>query len=157
MRNKILAIILLTIVSTVSTLAQNKKEEKMEKRIINPWKWQNERSYVQAVEVTKPEGTLYISGQTAIDDDGKSSTSDMKAQLIQSIENLERVIKEAGYECKNIVRLNIYTTSSEELFTCFDVFQNWVAEHSIKQASTVLEVRSLFETLKIELEVTVVK
>lgn len=154
MRNKILAIIVLT---TVSTLAQNKKEEKMEKRIINPWKWQNERSYVQAVEVTKPEGTLYISGQTAIDDDGKSSTSDMKAQLIQAIENLERVIKEAGYECENILRLNIYTTSSEELFTCFDVFQNWIAEHNIKQASTVLEVKSLFETLKIELEVTLVK
>lgn len=129
----------------------------MEKRIINPWKWQNERSYVQAVEVTKPEATLYISGQTAIDDDGKSSTSNMKAQLIQSIANLERVIKEAGYECKNIVRLNIYTTSSEELFNCFDVFQNWVTEHHIKQASTVLEVKSLFETLKIELEVTLVK
>ncbi|WP_179375988.1 RidA family protein [Winogradskyella wichelsiae] len=129
----------------------------MEKRIINPWEWQNERSYVQAVEVTKPEGTLYISGQTAIDDDGKSSTSNMKAQLIQAIENLESVIKEAGYECENIVRLNIYATSSEELFLCFDVFQNWITEHNIKQASTVLEVKSLFETLKVELEATVVK
>ena len=129
----------------------------MEKRIINPWEWQNERSYVQAVEVTKPEGTLYISGQTAIDDDGKSSTSNMKAQLIQAIENLESVIKQAGYECENIVRLNIYTTSFEELFSCFDVFQNWVTEHNIKQASTVLEVKSLFETLKVELEATVVK
>lgn len=141
----------------MSTLAQNKKEEQMEKRIINPWEWQNERSYVQAVEVTKPEGTLYISGQTAIDDDGKSSTSNMKVQLIQAIENLESVIKEAGYECENIVRLNIYTTSFEELFTCFDVFQNWITEHNIKQASTVLEVKSLFETLKVELEATVVK
>nr|WP_103192119.1 RidA family protein [Formosa algae] len=154
MRNKLLAIIVLT---TVSTLAQNKKEEKMEKRIINPWEWQNERSYVQAVEVTKPEGTLYISGQTAIDDDGKSSTSDMKDQLIQAIENLVSVIKEAGYECENIVRLNIYTTSSEELFSCFDVFRNWITKYNIKQASTVLEVKSLYETLKVELEVTVVK
>ncbi|PNW27316.1 RidA family protein [Formosa algae] len=129
----------------------------MEKRIINPWEWQNERSYVQAVEVTKPEGTLYISGQTAIDDDGKSSTSDMKDQLIQAIENLVSVIKEAGYECENIVRLNIYTTSSEELFSCFDVFRNWITKYNIKQASTVLEVKSLYETLKVELEVTVVK
>lgn len=133
----------------------NKKQ--MEKRIINPWKWQNERSYVQAVEVKKAEGTLYVSGQTAIDADGKSSTADMKTQLIQSIQNLEKVITEAGYQCKNIVRLNIYTTSSEEFFTCFDVFQNWVTENNIEQASTVLEVNSLFETLKIELEATVVK
>ncbi|WP_271784727.1 RidA family protein [Aquimarina algiphila] len=129
----------------------------MEKRIINPWTWQNERSYVQAVEVTKAEGTLYVSGQTAIDDDGKSSTGNMKTQLIQAIQNLEKVIIQAGYECKNIVRLNVYTTSSEELFTCFDVFQNWVTQHNIKQASTLLEVKSLFETLKIELEATVVK
>ncbi|MBM1106922.1 RidA family protein [Aurantibacter crassamenti] len=129
----------------------------MEKRIINPWQWQNERSYVQAVEVTKVEGTLYVSGQTAIDSDGKSSTDDMKTQLVKTIQNVEKVINEAGYECKNIVRLNIFTTSTAELFSCFDIFQNWIAKHEIKQASTVLEVKNLFETLKIELEATVVK
>ncbi|EZH74169.1 endoribonuclease L-PSP [Aquimarina atlantica] len=129
----------------------------MEKQIINPWKWQDERSYAQAIEVKKPEGTLYVSGQTAINNDGKSSTGDMKFQLIESIKNLETVIEKAGYECKNIVRLNIYTTSSDEFFSCFDVFQNWITKHNIKQASTLLEVKSLFETLKVELEVTVVK
>nr|WP_082422515.1 RidA family protein [Aquimarina longa] len=156
MKNKVklLAIILLT---TVSTYAQNKKKEQMEKRIINPWKWQNERSYVQAIEVTKPEGTLYISGQTATNADGKSSTEDMKTQLIESLTNLEKVIKEAGYKCENIVRLNVYTTSTDELFSCFDIFQNWITKHNIKQTSTLLEVKSLFETLKVELEVTVVK
>ncbi len=151
---KILGVILLT---TVSTLAQNKKEEQMEKRTINPWQWQNERSYVQAVEVTNAKGTLYVSGQTAIDADGLSSAADMKNQLIQSIQNLEKVIEEAGFESKNIVRLNIYTTSSEELFSCFDVIQNWIQKNNIKQASTVLEVKVLFETLKVELEATVVK
>ncbi len=85
------------------------------------------------------------------------STEDMKSQLIQSIQNLEKVIKEAGYESKNIVRLNIYTTSSAEFFNCFNIFQNWITKHQIKQASTVLEITSLFETLKIELEATVVK
>ncbi|AXT63613.1 RidA family protein [Aquimarina sp. AD10] len=129
----------------------------MEKRIINPWKWQNERSYVQAVEVKQAEGTLYVSGQTAIDANGKSSTGDMKSQLIMAIQNLEKVIQEAGYKCENIVRLNVYTTSTEELFSCFNSFQNWISKHEIEQASTLLEVKSLFETLKIELEATVVK
>ncbi len=129
----------------------------MEKRIINPWQWQNERSYVQAVEVKKPEGTLYISGQTATNADGKSSIEDMKTQLIESLANLEKVITEAGYKCENIIRLNVYTTSTDELFSCFDIFQNWITRHNIKQTSTLLEVKSLFETLKVELEVTVVK
>ncbi|WP_340158330.1 RidA family protein [uncultured Maribacter sp.] len=129
----------------------------MERRIINPWEWQNERSYVQAVEVVKPEATLYISGQTAIDAAGISSTGNMRSQITDTISNLEKVIDEAGYACKNIVRLNIYTTSSDEFFASFDLFQNWVKKHGIKQTSTVLEVKSLFETLKVELEVTVVR
>lgn len=129
----------------------------MEKRVINPWQWQDKRSYVQAVEVKHAEGTLYVSGQTAINVDGQSSTGDMKSQLIQAIQNLEQVIREAGYDRRNIVRLNIYTTSSAELFESFDILQEWITQHGIKQASTVFEVKSLFETLKVELEATIVK
>ncbi|UYZ61542.1 RidA family protein [Hymenobacter weizhouensis] len=133
------------------------KAKQMEKRVINPWQWQDERSYVQAVEVTQAAGTLYCSGQTAISADGQPSTADMKTQLILTLQNLEQVISAAGYEPKNIVRLNIYTTSSAELFTCFDTLTAWVARHGIKQATTLLEVKSLFETLKVELEATVVR
>jgi 2-iminobutanoate/2-iminopropanoate deaminase len=129
----------------------------MEKRITNPWKWQDERSYVQAVEVTNVAGTLYVAGQAAVHPDGRSSTDDMRTQLQLAIQNLEKVITQAGYECRNIVRLNILTTSSEEFFTCFDALQDWIAKHGIKQASTFYEVKVLFETLKVELEATVVK
>ena len=38
----------------------------MEKQIINPWQWQENRSYVQAVEVTQAKGTLYVAGQAAV-------------------------------------------------------------------------------------------
>ena len=129
----------------------------MEKRIINPWTWQNERNYVQAVEVKNVVGTLYVSGQTAISDLGVSSTQDMKAQLIHALKNLERVITDAGYEPNGIVRLNIYTTSTAELWPHFSIFQEWTTKHGIQQSLTLLEVVSLFETLKVELEATVVK
>lgn len=129
----------------------------MEKRTINPWQWQNERSYVQAVEVKQPSSTLYCSGQAAVHPDGRSSTDDMETQLHLAIQNLEQVIGEAGYECQNIVRLNIYTTSSEEFWPHFPIFQAWIAKHGIKQATTLFEVKTLFETLKIELEATAVK
>ena len=129
----------------------------MEKRIVNPWQWQDQRSYVQAVEVKQAAGTLYCSGQAAVNADGQSSTDDMKAQLIQALQNLESVISEAGYEPQGIVRLNIYTTSSAELWPHFHIFQEWIAKHGVKQASTLVEVKSLFETLKIEFEATVVK
>lgn len=152
---KLTLVLGLAILTMTYSHAQNKNQ--MEKKEINPWEWQNQRSYVQAVEVKHAESTLYISGQTAINAEGESSNADMKTQLIKAIQNLEQVINEAGYDPENIVRLNIYTTSTEELLTCFDVFQAWVAKHGIKQATTVLEVKGLFETLKVELEATVVK
>lgn len=129
----------------------------MEKQITNPWKWQDQRRYVQAVEVKQVEGTLYVSGQTAINAEGESSTADMKTQLTEAILNLEQVIREAGYESKNIVRLNIYTTSTADLWPHFPILQDWIAKHGIMQATTLLEVKSLFETLTVELEATVVK
>ncbi|PJR04111.1 RidA family protein [Avrilella dinanensis] len=129
----------------------------MEKRIINPWKWQDERSYVQAVEVKNITGTLYCSGQAAIDPNGASSNEDMKSQLQLAISNLEEVITSAGYECEGIVRLNLYTTSMEELWPHFPILQEWIAQYNIKTALTAMEVKVLFETLKVELEATVVK
>ncbi|SFJ12185.1 Endoribonuclease L-PSP [Chryseobacterium indologenes] len=98
----------------------------MEKRTINPWQWQNERSYSQAVEVRNVESTLYCSGQAAIDPDGTSSDKDMKSQLQQAIANLEEVVITSGYECKGIVRLNIYTTSTQELWPHFPILQEWI-------------------------------
>jgi len=129
----------------------------MEKKIINPWEWQNARGYVQAVEIKNPQATLYVSGQTATDETGLSSDRDMQSQLKLAIENLEKVIREAEYELKNIVRLNIYTTSTTELFQHFHILSRWVSTNEMRQTSTVLEVKSLFETLKIELEAIVVK
>ncbi len=147
----------LLLILSMPLWAQTQKSNKMEKRIINPWEWQDKRSYVQAVEVKHVESTLYISGQTAISDDGISSNEDMKTQLTKALQNLETVISTAGYKPEGIVRLNIYTTSTAELWPNFQIFQDWVARHGVQQALTLLEVSSLFETLKVELEATVVK
>jgi 2-iminobutanoate/2-iminopropanoate deaminase len=130
----------------------------MKKTVFNPWTWQEELSYVQAVEVKEAAGTLYCSGQAAVHADGTSSNADMRTQLGLAIKNLETVITEAGYECRNIVRLTIYSTSSEEFIkNCFDVFRDFVAKHGMKQAVTLLQVVALNETLNVELEATVVR
>jgi len=129
----------------------------MEKRIINPWAWQNERNYAQAVEVKNIQSTLYVSGQTAIDDNGITSDADMRTQISKTFENLEKVILQADFELKNIVRLNVYTTDHPAFFENFDIWQNWITKHGIQQASNVIEVKTLFETLKVEMEATVVK
>jgi len=129
----------------------------MEKREINPWTWQDDRNYVQAVEVKNVQSTLYCAGQAAVHPDGTSSDADMKTQLLLAISNLETVIRESGYELKNIVRLNVYTTSNDEFLPHFDILKDWIAKSGIKQALTLFQVTNLFETLKVELEATAVR
>ena len=102
----------------------------MKKTVFNPWTWQEQLSYVQAVEVTETTGTLYCAGQAAVHADGTSSDADMRTQLALAIQNLETVISDAGYECRNIVKLTIYSTSTDEFINnCFDIFRAFVAKH----------------------------
>jgi 2-iminobutanoate/2-iminopropanoate deaminase len=147
-----------TILLANQATAQSLEKSKMEKTVINPWKWQDNLSYVQAVEVKNVQGTLYVSGQAAVHPDGTSSNADMRTQLGIAIQNLEKVISQANYDPKNIVRLTVYTTSSEEFIkNCFDLFQDFVAKHGMKQTVTLMQVVALYETLNVELEATVVK
>lgn len=147
-----------TILFANQATAQSFKKSKMEKIVINPWQWQDKLSYVQAVEVKNVQGTLYVSGQAAVHPDGTSSNADMRTQLGIAIQNLEKVISQANYDPKNIVRLTVYTTSSEEFIKkCFDLFQDFVAKHGMKQTVTLIQVVALYETLNVELEATVVK
>ncbi len=130
----------------------------MEKRTIDPWKWGEQTNSAQAVEVKNVSGTLYCSGQVALDENGIPSNADMRSQLQQTIQNLETLISEAGYETENIVRLNVYTTSVQEFFsTCMDIYVPFLHKNNIKQATTLLEVKGLFATLTVELEATVAK
>ena len=130
----------------------------MEKNTTDPWEWGKYTNSVQAVEVKQPQGTLYCSGQVAIDANGQPVVADMKTQLELTIRNLEQLISQAGYEPGGIVRLNVYTTSTQEFFTsCVQTYQTWIAKHGIKQATTMLEVKALFGGLTVELEATVVR
>jgi enamine deaminase RidA (YjgF/YER057c/UK114 family) len=130
----------------------------MQKTTFDPWAWGKNTNSVQAVEVKNVEGTLYCSGQVAMDANGVPSSADMRSQLIQTIANLEQLVSESGYECKNIVRLNIYTTNMNEFFTtCMDVYVPFLQQYGIQQATTGFEVKGLFATCTIELEATVVK
>ncbi|WP_299780616.1 RidA family protein [uncultured Formosa sp.] len=130
----------------------------MEKRTIDPWAWGKNTNSAQAVEVKNVAGTLYCSGQVAIDKNGVPSNADMRSQLMQTIANLEQLILESGYDCKNIARLNVYTTSTQDFFTtCMDIYVPFLQKYGIQQATTLLEVKGLFATLTVELEATVVK
>ncbi len=129
----------------------------MKTNTINPWKWQDNLGYAQAIEIKNNEGTLYCSGQAAMTADGKPAGGDMSAQITLSLQNLEEVIRKAGYLPKNIVRLNLYTTSITGFFAAYGRLASWLQGHGIVPSSTLLEVKALaFPELLVEIEATVV-
>lgn len=130
----------------------------MNKMIINPWQWQDNMGFAQAIEVKNNAGTLYCSGQAAMDADGKPVNGNMSEQLKLSLENLHIVIKQAGYDASNIVRLNFYTTSVSSFFEAYGTAIDWMKQHHCTPASTLVQVGALaFPELSIEIEATVVK
>ena len=92
----------------------------MERRVINPWSWQDQFNFVQANEVSDAQRMLICAGQTAIDDEGNPvHPGDMRAQVAQSLTNLETVLEKAGFELSDVVRLNYYTVDVDGFFEAF--------------------------------------
>ncbi len=130
----------------------------MQRRVINPWTWQDGYAFVQANEVTGHRRVLYCAGQTSVDAEGKPvHPGDMRAQLGQALDNLETVLQAAGFKLSDVVRLNLYTTDVDVLFQAYDVLAGRLGEAGCRQSSTLLGVSRLaFPELLVELEATAV-
>lgn len=131
----------------------------MEQRKINPWTWQNQFGFSQAVEVAGGNRVLYCAGQASIDEQGRPvHVGDMPAQIKQAFKNLEAVLKAAGFVLGDVVRLNYYTTDVGSLFAAYEAVTSRLAEAGCQPSSTLLGVGSLaFPELLIEIEATAVK
>jgi enamine deaminase RidA (YjgF/YER057c/UK114 family) len=128
----------------------------VERRIINPWTWQDAMGYVQANEVTGAGRTIYCAGQGSVDEEGKPTHhGDMAAQMSQALDNLEVVLKEAGAGLSDVVRLNIYTTDVESFFEAYGSMAGRLAEAGCRPASTLLGVARLaYPEMLVEIEAT---
>ena len=130
----------------------------MDRKVINPWTWQDALGFVQANEVTGAQRVLICSGQTSMDAQGHPVyPGDMRAQMVLALDNLETVLKQAGFKLSDVVRLNAYVTDIEAFFGAWEAVAPRLAEAGVRQASTLLGVTGLaFPELMVELEATAV-
>ncbi|MFH8484748.1 RidA family protein [Streptomyces longisporoflavus] len=113
----------------------------MERTTVNPVTWSKELGFNQGEVVSGHTRTLYISGQTAMDRDGKPQhEGDMGAQLALSVDNLEAVLGEAGMSLAHLIRLNVYTTDVDLLFQHYGVLAARLAAAGVAPTSTMLGV-----------------
>ncbi len=129
----------------------------MDRRIINPWTWQEAFGFNHGHEVTGADRTLYLAGQVSLDGDGQVvHEGDMAGQINKSIDNIEAVLEAAGMALADVVRLNIYTTDVDDLLANAAVLGR-LSEAGCRYTSTLLGVARLaFPELLVELEATAV-
>ena len=130
----------------------------MERRTINPWTWQDNFGFSQAIEVSATQRTIFCAGQASTDEEGRPvHLNDMRGQINQAMDNLETVLRESGAGLSDVVRLNYYTTDLDLLFEAYDTIVSRLAEAGCQPSSTLLGVASLaFPELLVEIEATAV-
>src|SRR5689334_21503150 len=90
---------------------------------INPWTWQDQYGFAQAVRTSEPPSRwLVCAGQASADADGAVlHAGDIGAQLAQSLDNLETVLHAAGTDLGHVIRPTFYTTDVDGLLGVWGV------------------------------------
>jgi enamine deaminase RidA (YjgF/YER057c/UK114 family) len=124
-------------------VAQAKPEvERVERRQVNPWTWQDRAGFSQAWRIDGAASTVYVSGQAAISAEGELvGEGDFEAQVRQTFANLATVLEQAGASIENVVKVGVFLTEIANL----PVYGRLKAElfSGPQPASTAVEVSSL--------------
>ena len=112
--------------------------------------------YTHIVEVTGPGKTIYISGQIALDKEGRVvGEGDMKAQAEQVFKNLQAALTAAGATFGDVVKMNTYITDMDKAPAVREVRARYFG--STTPASTLVQVVRLARPeFMLEIEVTAV-
>jgi len=119
----------------------------------NPPDLSKPTGYTHVVEASGPVKTVYISGQIALDKDGKPvGGTDMRAQAEQVYANLETALKAAGARFSDVVKMNTYITDMSKAPAVREVRARYFGE--TVPASTLVQVAALARPeLMLEVEV----
>ena len=121
-------------------------------RFINPSTLATPPGYTHVVEITGGR-TVFIAGQTALDQSGKIvGPHDFRAQTQQIFENLKAALAAVGTNFTSVVKLNIYVIDASQLPILREVRDRYINTIN-PPASTLVEVRRLAsEEFLIEIE-----
>ncbi len=130
----------------------------MQTRAVNPWKWQDNFGFSQAIEFSGHQRVLVCAGQTSVDENGTPvHAGDIGAQALKALDNLEAVLTQAGMSLADVVRLNVFVTDIDAFFGAYPPFMARLVQGGCRPASTLLGVQRLaFPPLMIEIEATAV-
>jgi len=104
--------------------------------------------YSQAVV---SDGVLYASGQIGLlPQEGKMIADDVESQAKQVSENLTAVLRQAGADLSDILKVNIFLTDMNDFPKVNVIYADWLGEH--RPARATVAVAALPLGAKVEMD-----
>jgi len=124
---------------------QNKGDNIMNKRIINPWTWQDQFGFVQANEITGGQRMLFTAGIVSVDGEGNLlHEGDMEKQINQIIKNMETILEQSNFKLSDVVTFTYYTTDIQAFVEASPLLIAHLNKANCKPATSLIGVNSLF-------------
>lgn len=98
---------------------------------------------------------LFMAGTTGYNYTTMTISDDIVEQTIQTLKNIDKTLKEAGFERKDIVKVLYIVPKAAEFEQCWPTLKEYFGE--IRPASTMISANLFDEKMKIEIEVTGLK
>ena len=116
-------------------------------------KWEDIVGYSRAVQVGN---VLEVTGTVAADENGVVGKGDMYLQTKFALQKIEKVVLEAGFSMKDVVRTRLFVTDIARWQEAGKAHAEFFQE--IKPCTTMLEVSKLIEPdYLIEIEASLIK
>jgi len=99
--------------------------------------------------------TLYVAGQEGTDDQGKLVAGGITAETKTALDNIQKVIKAAGFDLKDIVSVTVYLADVKEFGDMNKVYREFMPDP--KPARATIQAAGLVNNARIEVSAIAVK
>jgi 2-iminobutanoate/2-iminopropanoate deaminase len=99
--------------------------------------------------------TLYIAGQEGSDDAGKLAAGGIAAETKGALDNVDKVLKAAGFEMKDVVSVTVYLADIHDFAEMNKVYKGVLPDP--KPARATVQVAALVNDARIEISAIAVK
>ncbi len=110
------------------------------------------RPFSPAVKVGN---TLYVSGQIANDPDGNEVRDSIEAETAQVLDNIKRLVEEAGFEMTDVVRATVFLADMADYDAMNQVYVSYFPENP--PARACVAVKALARDFRIEISCIAIK
>ena len=99
--------------------------------------------------------TLYVAGQEGTDDQGKLASGGIAAEAKAALDNIDKVLKAAGFDRKDIVSVTVYLADIREFGDMNKVYREFMPDP--KPARATIQAVALVNNARIEISAIAVK